>query len=147
MTRTIRRTALVAVALVAVTLSFAITPHAVNAQAVPLPDAPVLLRSGQFFNAGETGNGTALLYRLADGTHLLRLEDFRVDFGPDLRVQFTSAADGSVLDIGGLRANRGNQDYALPATFDPDRYDATRIHCRFFRIVMIVAPLAGGTGY
>lgn len=143
MIRTLRRTAFLALVLVALALSPGFAPQTASAQTPDGTDAVVLVRSGQFVDAVETGNGAASLYRLADGTHLLRLENFRVDFGPDLRVQLTSAADRSVLDLGGLKANRGNQNYALPATFTPDQYDAARIYCRFFRIVMIVAPLEG----
>lgn len=137
-------------ALVALGLSPGIAPFAAHAQTITpttittTTDAnagDVLLKSGVFVNAGETGNGTATLYRLADGTHLLRLEAFRVDFGPDLRVQLVTS-DGTVRDIAGLRAFRGNQNYLLPADFDPALFESARIHCRVFNIVMIVAPLA-----
>lgn len=148
MTRTSRIPALLTlIALVAASLVAApLTTHAQTAQpaqtaeAVYGPDAPALLRSGEFVNAGETGHGTALLYRMTDGTYLLRLENFRVDFGPDLRLQLV-AWDGTISEVARLRGNRGNQNYTLPATFDPTLYDSTRIHCRTFNIVMIVAPL------
>ena len=137
-----RTIAFVILALLALASPLLTASSIAHAQTAEATDTTLLLRSGTFVNAIETGNGTVTLSRLPDATYLLRLENFRVDFGPDLRVQLTASADGAELDIAGLKANRGNQTYTLPATFDPDRYDAARIYCRFFHIVMIVAPLA-----
>ena len=56
---------------------------------------PVKLKSGQFRNQDRfhKGSGEATIYRLADGSQLLRLEDFNVTNGPDLRVILTRAQD------------------------------------------------------
>ncbi len=93
----------------------------------------------------ETGSGTATVYQLADGSYILRFEDFRVDNGPDLRVQLVTD-DGTALDLGGLKGNRGNQNYALPADFDPAAYGTARIYCRAIRTVIITAPLTISAG-
>ena len=49
---------------------------------------PVILKSGEFQDAGSfhKGTGVAIIYMGADGTRLLRLEDFKVTNGPDLHV-------------------------------------------------------------
>lgn len=56
---------------------------------------PVKLKSGQFRDQDRfhKGSGEATIYRLADGSQLLRLEDFNVTNGPDLRVILTRAQD------------------------------------------------------
>lgn len=47
-----------------------------------------VLHTGQFVGADEfhQGSGTVTVYQAADGSLLLRLEDFRVTNGPDLHV-------------------------------------------------------------
>ena len=47
-----------------------------------------VVKSGMFVDgdAFHNGMGAATLYRLPDGSHVLRFEDFRVTNGPDLRV-------------------------------------------------------------
>ena len=61
-----------------------------KAEAQPTSE-PVKLKSGQFRDQDRfhKGTGTATIYSLADGTHLLRLTDFQVTNDPDLRVILT----------------------------------------------------------
>ena len=49
---------------------------------------PVILKSGEFRDAGSfhKGTGVATIYMGADGTRLLRFEGFKVTNGPDLHV-------------------------------------------------------------
>ena len=49
---------------------------------------PVILKSGEFQDAGSfhKGTGVATIYMGADGTRLLRFEGFKVTNGPDLHV-------------------------------------------------------------
>jgi hypothetical protein len=81
---------------------------------------PQVLVRGKFRDADSVhrGSGDAVLYRLADGSHLLRLENFRVTNGPDLAVYLVKHADPSNLDqvtsgflnLGKLKGNVGNQN-------------------------------------
>lgn len=101
---------------------------------------PVALKGGQLAKVDEDGSGTATIYRLPDGTYILRLDNFQVTNGPDLRVRVLGPT--GALDLGGLKGNRGNQTYALPADFDPAAYDAADIWCRSFRVAFVKAQLA-----
>ena len=49
---------------------------------------PVILKSGEFQDAGSfhKGTGVATIYMGADRTRLLRFEDFKVTSGPDIHV-------------------------------------------------------------
>ena len=86
---------------------------------------PVVVAQGQFQGADEfhTGTGTVTLYRLADGTHLLRFEDFRVTNGPQLHVLLANHAEPvnradleeGYIDLGGLKGNVGSQNYEIAA--------------------------------
>lgn len=101
---------------------------------------PVVVKTGVFAVVDEPGSGQATVYQLDDGSYILRLENLSVNNGPDLRVRI-SGPDGT-LDLGGLKGNRGNQNYVLPADFDPARYDTADIWCRAFRSLFVVATLA-----
>lgn len=89
------------------------------------PASPALLGAGQFKGlAGHEGTGDAGIFRLADCSHVVRLENLDIQNGPDLRLYLvpgagqTSRADGSQY-LGGLRDNIGNQTYILAADFVP----------------------------
>ncbi len=100
---------------------------------------PVAVKTGAFTVVDEPGSGQATVYQLDDGTYILRLENLSVNNGPDLRVRISGA--GGTLDLGGLKGNKGNQNYTLPADFDPTQYDTADIWCRAFRSLFVVATL------
>ena len=68
---------------------------ATSTEAADAAGGPQIIASGSFRDADSfhRGSGTATIYRSADGSGLLRLEDFRVTNGPDLRVLLSPAAD------------------------------------------------------
>ena len=115
------------------------------------PAGPELLRNGQFADADAVhkGSGAAAIYRLADGTYVLRLADFKVTNGPDLRVILVRHADpkGSsdvgddYVDLGALKGNIGNQNYPLPANTEVAAYGSVAIWCRAFGVLFSAAPL------
>lgn len=115
-------------------------------------DGPVKLLEGRFADADRIhkGQGTASLYRLADGSHVLRFEDFRVTNGPDLRVILSAHPNPTsgeevhqgFLDLGPLKGNFGNQNYTLPANADASRFRSVIVYCRAFSVIFSVAPLS-----
>ncbi|HYO37453.1 MAG TPA: DM13 domain-containing protein [Geodermatophilus sp.] len=114
---------------------------------VPAPPAgDVALASGDFRPLAHPGRGRVTLIRLADGGHVVTLTDFATDNGPDLRVHLVPGdpADGAspdALDLGALKGNRGDQQYALPAGLDPSRYGSVVVWCRAFSVGFTIAPL------
>ena len=65
-----------------------------------------------------------MVLALADGRRFLRLEQLATSDGPDLHVWLTdrpsggewgSYDDGRYVRLGELKANRGNQNYEIPA--------------------------------
>ncbi|MCA9940261.1 MAG: DM13 domain-containing protein [Anaerolineales bacterium] len=110
-----------------------------------------VLRTGRFVDADEfhSGSGTATIYRAADGSLLLRLEDFRVTNGPDLHVLLANGAKptgtenmGQFLDLGELKGNVGNQNYEIPADTDLGIYNSVIIYCQPFEVVFSTATLS-----
>jgi hypothetical protein len=112
----------------------------------------VVLSTGTFRNLEHETKGVAKIIRLADGKRIVRLEDFRTSSGPDVVVWLSSIPateddwraydDGTYVDLGKLRANIGNQNYAIPATVDLSRFRSVVIWCRRFTVGFGAAPLA-----
>jgi Electron transfer DM13 len=114
----------------------------------PRPGVNVQLASGSFAALAHDGQGTAAVVELASGERKLTLTEFETDAGPDLRV-YVSTDDpaeggelGDFVDLGGLKGNKGNQQYTLPAELDIGRYQNVVIWCRAFSVGFTSAPLA-----
>ncbi len=127
-------------------------PDAVaKAEAQPATE-PVRLKSGQFRDQDRfhKGSGTATIHRLADGSQLLRLEDFQVTNGPDLRVILTRSQNpeeaGQVtgpghLELAKLKGNMGSQNYPIPNDADVSTFHSVVVFCKPFRVIFSVASL------
>jgi hypothetical protein len=108
---------------------------AATAGGEPAPAAVEVAR-GRFRSHEHSTSGEAAIVRLADGRRFLTLTSFDTSPGPDLRVRlapdgsFDGGADGAV-DLGALKGNRGDQQYAVPADVDIARRTVV-IWCRAF---------------
>jgi hypothetical protein len=110
----------------------------------PAPTPSPVFRSGSFAGADEFhfGRGTAVLLETAPGTFVVRLENFEVRNGPDLYVYLSPAADGyadGVVELGRLKADKGNQNYEVPAGLDPASVASVVIWCKQFSVQFAVA--------
>jgi hypothetical protein len=146
--------AALATVLVGAYLAFAVfevqalfTNTTIDEAALGEPDA---VASGTFHDVVHASSGSAVVFRNPDGSHGLRLENFSVDNGPDLFVYAVSAPDASdsdtvkaagFIEVAALKANRGNQNYALPASFDPAKHQSIVIWCKRFGVNFATAPL------
>ena len=111
------------------------------------PAGPVLLGSGAFRSGEHETTGTAALLRRPSGGAVVTLTDLDTSPGPDLRVYLTTGPSGDVagaLDLGGLRGNRGTQQYEVPAGVDLSRYGGVVIWCRAFTVAFGTAALTPG---
>jgi len=115
-------------------------------------DASAQVKSGSFRDADSfhKGSGRATIYRLPDGSHVLRLEDFQVTNGPDLHVYLSAHPNpasseeikqGSYVDLGSLKGNIGNQNYVIPADVDVSAMQSVIIYCQPFHVIFSVASL------
>ena len=116
------------------------------------PPEPVARATGSFRDADSfhRGSGTATIYLLPDGSHLLRLEDFEVTNGPDLRVLLAESSDpmsrdelqaGGYTHLAKLKGNIGNQNYEIPSDINLDEQNSVIIYCMPFHVIFSVAPL------
>jgi hypothetical protein len=122
----------------------------------PAPGAPAesspqaqenrLVASGEFEAASHPGSGTASIIEKPDGEAVLTFRDFETDNGPDLLVYLVPAdspagSDEGAVDLGALKGNKGNQQYAVPAGTDLDQDWRVVVWCRAFTVSFTEAPL------
>ena len=109
-----------------------------------------VLSQGSFYNIAHIGSGQALVYQLADGSRILRLQDFEVENGPDLHVYLVpiNPVPDSVgveiagsIDLGKLKGNIGDQNYEIPADLDLSQFQSVVIWCQPFRVPFTAAAL------
>ncbi|MFT4716682.1 MAG: hypothetical protein ACI861_002525 [Paracoccaceae bacterium] len=111
--------------------------------------------SAQFVDAdaAHRGKGNAALLKSDTGSILLRLTEFEVTNGPDLKVYLSSSKNptraSDVLDaewhsLGPLKGNIGDQTYVLPADLDVSQYGSVVIWCEQFSVLFAHADLVDG---
>ncbi|GGX21916.1 hypothetical protein GCM10010321_40510 [Streptomyces chartreusis] len=115
---------------------------------------PKTLAGGELISHEHATSGSVKLLRLADGSHVLRLENLDTSNGPDLRVWLTDAPvkegvggwrvfdDGAHISLGRLKGNKGSQNYAVPGDVDLSRYSSVSIWCDRFDVSFGAAELA-----
>jgi hypothetical protein len=126
-----------------------VTERTVDEQIVTVQEDPGgnnLIASGQFEAASHPGSGTASLLGTPEGT-VLTFEEFRTDNGPDLLVYLVPAdapagSDDGAVNLGALKGNRGDQQYAVPDDVDVDAGWRVVVWCRAFAVSFTEAPLA-----
>ncbi|MEH6753411.1 MAG: DM13 domain-containing protein [Alphaproteobacteria bacterium] len=114
---------------------------------------PVVLRTGVFRDADRVhkGSGDAILYRLANGENVLRFENLKVTNGPDLHVylvrhpgpkESSDVTADNYIDLGPLKGNIGNQNYAIPADADVGPVGSVVVWCQAFGVLFSAAALS-----
>ncbi|GAA3443231.1 DM13 domain-containing protein [Planomonospora venezuelensis] len=115
---------------------------------------PRELATGAFVSHEHDTAGTARLLELADGSRVLRIEDLDTSDGPDLRVWLSDQPvkegragwfnldDGEHLELGELKGNKGDANYAVPAGADLDSLKTVTIWCKRFSVSFGAAALA-----
>lgn len=130
-------------------------PAPATGPATPGAAAPVLLARGELISHEHPTTGTVLVYRLADGSRVLRLQDLNTTNGPLLKVFLTDAPvlpgtdgwgvfdDGQWVDLGELKGNLGSSNYLLPADADLSRLTSVSIWCDRFNVSFGATALRG----
>ena len=118
------------------------------------PTAPQRVATGRFISHEHDTTGTASILKLPNGSRVLRLEGLDTSDGPDLKVWLTDAKvvagragwhvfdDGNYLNLGKLKGNAGNQNYAIPPDADLTALRSVSIWCDRFNVSFGAAELA-----
>ncbi|MET7419384.1 DM13 domain-containing protein [Dactylosporangium sp. NPDC005555] len=137
------------------TVNESLTTATATATATTTATAPAtLVRSGEFVTHEHDTSGRASIVRTADGVHHLEIEGLDTSDGPDLRVWLTDQTvvagkagwrvfdDGTWVELGKLKGNKGNQVYEIPSTADLTALRSVTIWCKRFAVSFGAAQLA-----
>jgi hypothetical protein len=113
------------------------------------PDGPVQLSTGRFTGIDHRAEGTANVFRQADGRLVVELHDINFQSGPDYVVYLVPGRDArtptdDAADLGRIKGNKGTQYYDVPAGFPTDisndRPHTVLVWCRAFSVPIGNAP-------
>ena len=100
-----------------------------------------LLAQGEFKPRAHEVMGKALLIQ-AGNSKILRFEDFETINGPDLHIWLASSlGDDDYVDLGPIKATKGNVNYEIPTNVDTNRYNKVLVWCVPFRILFSYTEL------
>ncbi|MDP3698537.1 MAG: DM13 domain-containing protein [Nanoarchaeota archaeon] len=106
-----------------------------------MKEAPTLLAEGKFTPRAHEVMGRALLIQTGD-SKVLRFEDFETINGPDLHIWLASSlGDDDYVDLGPIKATKGNVNYDVPVDVDTDKYNKVLVWCVPFRVLFSYAEL------
>lgn len=132
--------------------NFAIAAAVANLlSSVVLAQGGNIVATGTFHGAAHKTSGRATIYSV-NGKETLRLTNFKTSNGPDVHVVLIAASDAqdnenfldkSVerVELGKLKGNEGDQDYAIPSGTDLSKFKAVSIYCERFNANFGAAPL------
>jgi Electron transfer DM13 len=110
------------------------------------------LETGTFHGKVHSTSGRATIYREPDGKLILRLTNFKTSNGPDVHVILIAAKDADDdanflkanterVELGALKGNEGDQNYAIPGGTDLSKFQTVSIYCERFNANFGAAPL------
>jgi len=108
------------------------------------------LESGSFHSILHPTQGTATIYRVGNGSRILRFTNFNTSNGPDVHVYLVAAQDANdaatvlsagFIDLGSIKGNIGDQNYAVGSDVDLSKYRAVSVWCKRFSVNFGTAPL------
>ncbi len=102
---------------------------------------PELIASGIFSPRAHEVEGIALVIDTGEET-ILRFEDFETINGPNLHIYLSSDLGISdAIDLGEIRATKGNVNYELPDGVDLERYHNVLVWCEPFKVLFSYVEL------
>ncbi len=119
----------------------------------PLPStmsSAQLLATANVRKVDREAEGTAKIYRLADGRSVLRLEDFFVARNSDLEIRLSTAVAPITTDevagavfkvVAPLKATVGSMNYEIPPEVDVGQFSSIVIWCEITRNAYAAANL------
>jgi hypothetical protein len=121
-----------------------------GADATAAAHSPAPLRTlsvAPFRSHEHAAEGRARVIRLADGRRYVRFERFRTSNGPVLRVYLSAAPpegpggafDERFVDLGALKGNLGDQNYAIPRGARLTAYRSVVVWCKRFGVPFAAA--------
>jgi hypothetical protein len=141
-----------AVTFVLLTLAFGSPPSTRAQDSTKQDNQAKTLETGTFHGKVHQTSGRATIYQEPGGNLVLRLTNFKTSNGPDVHVVLIAAKDAeddanflksdtSRVELGALKGNEGDQNYAIPKGADLARFQTVSIYCERFNANFGAAPL------
>ena len=109
-------------------------------EAMPQSSARIIAQ-GEFMTRAHEVEGRALLIETPSGK-IIRFEEFETINGPNLHIYLASSlGDEDYVDLGAIRATKGNVNYEVPAGVDTARYSKVLVWCGPFQVLFSYAEL------
>ena len=106
-----------------------------------MPIEARLIATGGFKPRFHSVKGQALLVE-TNSQKILRFEIFETDNGPALHIYLASGlSNDDFIDLGEIRATKGNVNYEIDASVDTSRYNKVLIWCVPFGVLFSYAEL------
>ncbi len=110
-----------------------------------------IVATGTFHGAAHQTSGRATIYSV-NGKETLRLTKFKTSNGPNVHVILIAVADApdnenflnknvERVELGMLKGNEGDQNYAIPDGTDLTKFRAVSIYCERYNANFGAAPL------
>ncbi|HVE64611.1 MAG TPA: DM13 domain-containing protein [Mycobacteriales bacterium] len=110
----------------------------------PAPRGPAKVSSGRVQGINHTASGTVAVYRLEDGSHIVRFEDVALEGAPDPVLWLVPGRDqrsrDGGLEVAPLKATHGSFHHAVPQSFDVTQDFTVFIWCERY-----ATPIANAT--
>lgn len=88
--------------------------------------------TGELVSFEKSASGNVAVYD-SNGQKILRFEDFEVVNGPGLSIYLsTDITSEDSIDLGEVKATKGNVNYDLPMGLDFEKYDTVLIWCETY---------------
>jgi|TARA_B100001971_G_C18148997_1_gene514736 hypothetical protein len=101
-----------------------------------------IISEGAFVESAHHVNGKALIIEEEDGSKILRFEDFDTINGPNLHIYLSnSLGNDDFIDLGNIRATKGNVNYDVPQGTDLEKYDKVLVWCVPFGVLFSYSDL------
>jgi hypothetical protein len=109
-----------------------------------------ILESGPFHSGTHPTEGTATIYRIENGSRVLRFTNFKTSNGPDVHIYMVASEDArddasvqnsAFVDLGLIKGNIGDQNYILDSSLDLAKYRTVSVWCKRFSKNFGAAPL------
>ena len=109
-----------------------------------------VIATAKVYNVDRVGEGTAKVYQLADGSRVMRLEDFFVSINSDLEIRVSPLAHPNTTDevvaapykvVAPLKATLGSMNYPVPSDLDLRQYHSIVIWCEITKNAYAAAAL------
>jgi len=105
-----------------------------------MPDMEKIM-SSLFMPSAHDVSGKALVVG-TDDHKVLRFEDFDTINGPELHIYLATDSDATdFIDLGKIKATKGNVNYDIPPGVDLEKYDHVLVWCKPFGVLFSYAVI------